>query len=149
MQKAEAVHVMQRYEASLSHSSAAVAPGGSTNPEQGHADPATTASAEYVGPGAGGMAWSRLVNPGQLALGGKAGEFTGVGSLSASAASAEQLAAQELAAGRAAEGGAMPTAGASRRDENATHQSKLPVLDQELFEVDDLGQTVAPPVIGV
>lgn len=56
--KAEAVHVMQRYEASLHNSSRAIAPAGSTAAEAFDTAPAQTSAAGFSGGGsAGGVPW--------------------------------------------------------------------------------------------
>jgi hypothetical protein len=144
-QKAEAVHVMQRYEANLRNSSRAIAPPGSTEVAAGAAGmPAQTTAAGFGGAGsAGGVPWGQLVGADPLAPGGRSGGALG------SALMARPGALANLAAARAAGSGAMvpPGVGARRgEDDEREHQNRLPTIDQKLFADNRPAST---PVIGL
>jgi hypothetical protein len=143
-QKAEAVHVMQRYEASLRNSSRAIAPPGSA--AAGAAGmPAQTTAAGFGGAGsAGGVPWGKLVGADPLAPGTRGGGALG------NALMARPGALANLAAARAAGSGAMvpPGANGARRgeDDEKEHQNRLPTIDQKLFADNRPAST---PVIGL
>lgn len=149
-QKAEAVHVMQRYETSLGDSSnavAAVGPGANGNGRM----PAQTSSVGFGGApagggyGSGGVPWNQLVGDDQLAAGGRSGVRPGSSPLG-NAMMAQPGAASRLGAARA--GGMIPPgarAGRGAAGEEAERRSRLPVVDQHLFDVLRPGSV---PVIG-
>ncbi|GLZ31806.1 hypothetical protein Lesp02_39940 [Lentzea sp. NBRC 105346] len=142
-QKAEAVHVMQRYEASLAEASHAVTPGapGAARTFGSAAD--TTSVSGFAGSGggaAGGVPWQRLANP--LEAKGMATGVLGTTPFSATVMPAGT-------AGRAANGMAAGGApGGARREgeQDAEHRSRMPVADHGLFDVDE---RVCTPVIGL
>ncbi|KAA5826035.1 hypothetical protein ABT337_26110 [Saccharopolyspora hirsuta] len=142
--KAEAVHVMQQYEASLRNSSQAIAPPGSTEAAAFNS-PASTVAAGFGGgaggSGSGGVPWGRLVGADQLG----AGPRSGVGALDAALARSGGLGA--LAGRGAGSGGMMPGAGARRgqEDDEQVHENRLPTIDQKLFDDD---RPASAPVIG-
>ncbi|HEY4459961.1 MAG TPA: hypothetical protein VGN81_36960 [Pseudonocardiaceae bacterium] len=145
-QKAQAVHVMQTYEDSLGHSSAAVAGASASG---GASD--STALSGYVGPDTaggglgGGVAWNRLVGSSPYSTAASAGrDFSGVGLLNAGSAGRLGTAGEELAA--EPEGMAPGMGRTGRRVEDEEHNSSLPIVDQKLFDVD---VRTTPPVIGI
>jgi len=158
-QKAEAVHVMQRYETSLGKSSHAInpPPTGATTADSYGADDSTTASS-YAGPlgGAGsgsgsgtGSSWGALTaaNPAESGL--SAGMRSALGTEGAMLA--RNAAMAEMAAARTAGGGngMMPGRGAGaakKGEEEEEHHNKMPVLDQPLLHPED--KTISP-VIGL
>ncbi|SDW41030.1 hypothetical protein SAMN05421504_101508 [Amycolatopsis xylanica] len=148
-QKAEAVHVMQRYEESLRTSSEAVAPAGSTKAKAfgGLGADETTSAAGYAGgyqdgsPGSGaGLPWRQATGAGLTG-----GLMTGGG---LAAALAGRAAMAQLAAARAAgNGGMMPGQGArAQGEEEKEHKNRMPVFDQPLLDADEMTST---PVIGL
>ncbi|GAA3583480.1 hypothetical protein GCM10022222_80320 [Amycolatopsis ultiminotia] len=151
-QKAEAVHVMERYEANLRDSSHAInsAPGGSAT---SGADESTTASS-YAGPvggvagggAAGGASWSALTTAAPVESGLSAGLRSTLGMQGAMLA--RNAAMAEMAAARAAGGnGMLPGSGArAHEEEEEVHQNKMPVLDQPVLSPDEL---TSSPVIGL
>jgi hypothetical protein len=148
-EKAQAVHVMQTYETSLGHSSAALA--GAT----GGADSSTTTVSGYVGPDAGGsgglgggVPWNRLVGGSPLSAGMNASrDLSGVGMLDPGSSGRLAPSGEELAGNAAAEreGMAPGTGRSARRDEDREHSSSLPTVDHKLFDID---VRATPPVIG-
>ncbi|RKT88558.1 hypothetical protein SAMN05421805_1011581 [Saccharopolyspora antimicrobica] len=142
--KAEAVHVMQQYEASLRNSSQAIAPPGSLE-AAGFNSPASTTAAGFSG-GAGsgsggGVPWGRLVGAEQLGGGAR----SGFGALDAALARSGGLGGL---AGRTGSGSMMPGAGGARRGEEEDeqlHENRLPTIDQKLFDDD---RPASAPVIG-
>ncbi|QUH03518.1 hypothetical protein HUO13_24265 [Saccharopolyspora erythraea] len=152
-QKAQAVHVMQRYEQSLLSSSRAIAPASTASASAASGGAAAaTSPAGLAGSGAaggafgGGVPWGKLtgsggpLDPGLVAGGSRAG----AGGLAGRAG-----AASGLAAARAANrGGMVPGGGAGARerdDEETVHRNRMPVIDHRLFDFDE---PVMPPVIG-
>ena len=157
--KAEAVRVMQRYEASLRDSGHQVVParadadksrtyavdgqaGATTSPGAG-----TTSLAGFSGGtpsvGGGGVPWDRLVGGAPLGAGG----VGGVGPVQ-SVLAAEDAVQAELAAERAAAGGMWPPfmgARTANRDQDRQHRNRLPQVNHKLFTPDER-PTV--PVIG-
>jgi hypothetical protein len=131
--KAEAVHVMQRYEVGLRNSSQAIAPAGVTTANDYGV---TTAAGSADGTGAfgrGGASWGQLTGGDPLRSGGMAG-------FRASAAMENALAraGASLAASRAGYGSGMwPGAGMARGDDDTEHPNRLPTVNQRLFDVDD------------
>jgi hypothetical protein len=151
--KAEAVRVMQRYEASLRNSSHQVVPSqpdATTSRSYGVDGTTTAAGVTAGGPSAGGGAtggapWSRLVGG---APPGQPGSLTGAGPGPAQGVLAAESAALSDAAARRAmgAGGYMPMAGhGAQGDEERRHRSTLPHVDSGLFAVD---QRSSAPVIG-
>lgn len=142
--KAEAVHVMQRYEASLRNSSTAIAPAGSTAAETFGTAPAQTSAAGFGGGGSagGGMPWGKLVGGADPLGAGLRGGALG-GSLMAPASGMSGL------AGRGAGSGSMMPHGARRNaeeEEEQVHQNRMPTVDQKLFADD---RPASAPVIGI
>ncbi|MFD8495221.1 WXG100 family type VII secretion target [Amycolatopsis sp. NPDC059657] len=143
--KAEAVHVMQRYEESLRNSSDAIAPAGSTKAKtfgRLGADE-TTSAAGYTGGSANsgaGLSWGQATGAGLTG-----GLMTGGG---LTAALAGRAAMAQLAAARAAgNGGMMPGHGArAQGEEEKEHKNRMPVFDQPLLDADEMTST---PVIGL
>ncbi|MCA1194926.1 WXG100 family type VII secretion target [Saccharopolyspora sp. 6V] len=158
-QKAQAVHVMQRYEQCLAGSSrnitsASAGAGGAA--EAGEEPAATTAAGfgassaagtggGFGGASGGGVPWGKLVGGGPLdaalAPGGRAGIGGAAGRFGGAALGASP-------AGRSGGRGGMAPAGAGARgrdEESGEHRNRLPVVDQRLFDVDE---PVMPPVIG-
>ena len=142
--KAEAVHVMERYEQALRQCGQAVtpAPGGADS-----AGPtASTSLASWVGPAGGGASagaasWQKLVGSSALSPGALAGA-----SAEGEAAAMARTSA-ELAAARAAGTGGMPPGGArGRGNDDEEHQNRMPKVDHGLFAVDAPSTT---PVIGL
>lgn len=160
-QKTEAVRVMQRYEASLLHSSQAITPTppGATDVNAFGASGLATTTAGYVGPlgggGAygGGLPWKQLVGaplaPGALAgskLGGNGATDGGL-LVRAGGLLSEEFASGELAAKRGAGNGMMPGSGLrGHGQEDVEHQNRMPTVDHRLFDVDE---KAASPVIGL
>ncbi|MBB4688366.1 WXG100 family type VII secretion target [Amycolatopsis jiangsuensis] len=147
--KAEAVHVMERYETSLHDSSHAIDPAAGGSAVSG-ADDATTA-AGYAGPTGGGLSgggapWSALTTAAPVGSGLSAGLRSALGM--EGALLARNAAMAEMAAARAASGnGMMPgSRGGAREEEEEVHQNKMPVLDQPLLAPDEL---TSRPVIGL
>ncbi|GAA1988629.1 hypothetical protein [Amycolatopsis minnesotensis] len=160
--KAEAVHVMQRYETSLRDSSHKVAgvPKGSTGTVlSGAGEQTTGASSAIAGGAAGGGAalaggevagrgpsWAQLTGAGAMGAGVASGLRTGAGALNR-AMLARQAAMNQLAAARAAGGGGLYPPGArGQGGEDQVHENRLPTIDQNLFGVDALA---SEPVIGL
>jgi hypothetical protein len=156
-QKAQAVHVMQTYEAGLQHSaqSVAPAPAGVTDTNT-FGTGSTTSTAGYVGPsagsgglgggyGSGGVPWQRLTGGGALS-GAGSGLRSGVGPVSGLLGQSAAL-PEELAAERAGGTGMVPASGSRGRGEpDGEHRNRLPTVDQHLFAVD---QRATTPVIGL
>jgi hypothetical protein len=151
--KAEAVHVMQRYESSLQNSGHQVVPGqpDATTSRTYQVDGlggATTSAAGFSGGGSsgtGGVPWSRLVGGGaQPGPGGMVGAGPG---FARSVLAAESAALSNAAAARAMGPGGFfpPMAPRAAGDEDKPHQSNLPNVDNGLFTVDQRSST---PVIG-
>lgn len=158
--KAEAVRVMQQYEASLAASADQVTP---TQPDattprtydvDGLAGMTTTAAAASgggpAGGGGGGVPWSRLVGggggvPGPGGPGGLvgAGPVSGPGPLAAPGAAGGAVPARR---GMAPGGYFPPPAGArGGQDEEKSHRGRLPTVDNGIFAVDE---RTSHPVIG-
>jgi uncharacterized protein YukE len=156
--KAEAVRVMTTYESGLHHSSGAIAgtPAGATTAS---AFGLSTNASSYVGGSVGGVgshgggtSWGSLVGGGNP-FSSSVSEH-GAADMAAVARSgvlAEELAAQEMAATelasqRAVGNGMMPgAAGRGRSQEDTEHRNRMPVIDHQLFSVDE---RTAVPVIG-
>jgi hypothetical protein len=158
--KAEAVRVMQRYEASLRNSGHQVVPAQSdaTRPRTYQVDGlegATTSSAAvlgdapFVGRGVagGGAPWARLVGGAPLGGGGLVG--VGPGPVQ-SVLAAERAMLADLAAKRATGAGGFwpPGMGARAADDeqDQRHRSRLPNVDNRLFALDE---KASAPVIGL
>jgi hypothetical protein len=149
-QKAQAVHVMQAYEGSLGHSSAAVANAAGAN--AGGGSMSTSASA-YVGPVGGdslggGVPWNRLVGTSPLSTGANVGQsLSSVGPVNPGEAARLGMSAEELATeSKLGSEGMTPGMGRTgRRQEDREHEPSLPTIDQKLFDVDI---RTTPPVIG-
>ena len=147
-QKAQAVHVMQRYESSLNGSSQQLSPGAAA-PSSG-VNSGTTASG-FAGTaagmpgtatGSGGLPWSQLVGSGPLDAGNSSG-----GALARGMAGRGSMGG--LMGGRGANaGGMLPGAGGARGEgaEDEVHVNRLPTIDQRLFHVED---KTSSPVIGL
>ncbi|MEV0698968.1 hypothetical protein AB0I53_13765 [Saccharopolyspora sp. NPDC050389] len=138
--KAQAVHVMQRYETSLLNSSKTVAPAGTTE-AMGFETPAATSAAGFgggAGAAGGGTPWGKLVDAGPLEAGLRGGAMGGA--LMAGSGSMAGL------AGRGAGGGMVPP-GARRgeEEEEQVHENRMPTVDQKLFADD---RPASAPVIG-
>lgn len=148
--KAEAVRVMQRYEASLQNSGHQVVPAqaDATRPRTYRADglEGATTSAAAVGGGGlsvgrgvagGGLPWSRLVGGAPLGRGGAVGAAPGPVQ---SVLAAERALLADLAAKRAAgAGGFYPPMAARPADDeqDQRHRSRLPNVDNRLFALDE------------
>ncbi|WP_158895947.1 WXG100 family type VII secretion target [Amycolatopsis anabasis] len=154
--KAEAVHVMQRYESSLRRSSQAIAPPGAAKAGTYGAldgmDGQSTTAAGYSGDatsfGRGGMSWGQLVGSGPVESGAMA-DSRGSGAFARALMAARTAGMSELAAARAAANakGMYPGSGArgsGAQDEE--HRNNMPTIDQKLFDVDEPAST---PVIGL
>jgi hypothetical protein len=151
-QKAEAVHVMQRYESSLRNSSHAIASANAGAGAAGSAASAgqTTASG-YAGVGVGtglgagssvgsGASWNQLAGSGSLG----SGPSTGSGLLDK--ALMGRPGAMSALTRAANSGGMMPGSGArGNGDEDEKHTNRLPTVDHKLFAVD---VKASSPVIG-
>jgi hypothetical protein len=149
-QKAEAVHVMQRYETGLNASSHAITKGGGTSVDSYSADDSTTASS-YLGATAGsttgGMPWPQSAATAALDPSLSSGLRSGLAMESTMLA--RNAAMAEMAAARAASGsGMLPPGGRSTGtgEEEEEHHNKMPVLDQPLLGPDEL---TSSPVIGL
>jgi hypothetical protein len=144
--KAEAVRVMQRYEASLRNSSNQVVPG---QPEdtRPRTYQATSAASATGGGTSGGVPWSRLVGGAPPGSGGLVGAGPGPGPGPGGVAA--QGAAALSAAGRAmGAGGFIPPMGmwSGADDEERRRGSNLPNVDNSrLFALDE---RPSAPVIG-
>jgi hypothetical protein len=151
--KAEAVHVMQRYETGLHTSSRAITPGGGAAVDSYGANDSTSTSS-YLGATAGatagsatgGMPWPQSaatsLDP-NLTAGLRSGLAMETTMLARNAAMAE------LAAARAAAGSGMLPPGSrtnGAEEEEQEHHNKMPVLDQALLSPDEL---TSSPVIGL
>jgi hypothetical protein len=147
--KAEAVRVMQRYEASLQASSNQIVPGQpeDTRPRRYDATSAASAAGGTGGGTSGGVPWSQLVGGNPPGSGGR----VGAGPPPGSGGAAAQGAAALSAAGRArAAGGFFPPMGMGMwpgdGDEERRRSSNLPNVDNSrLFAVDE---RASAPVIG-
>lgn len=154
MSKAEAVRVMQRYEASLHNSSHQVVPGqaGAARPRTYDVDglEGTTSAAGLsggapsVGGGAGsGVPWARLVG------GAPPGGLVGIGPGAQSVLAAEGAALSNLAANRGMGTGGFLGPGMAGRagedEQEQRHRSRLPTVDSGIFALD---QRASSPVIG-
>ncbi|HEV7652639.1 MAG TPA: hypothetical protein VGP26_31175 [Actinophytocola sp.] len=152
--KAEAVRVMQRYEASLRNSSHQVVPSqpdATTSRNYKVDGPEGTTSAAAVSGGlplggTGGAPWSRLVGGAQPGPGGLTG--AGPGAVP-SVLAAESAALSDAAAKRAMGAGGymspMAALGHGADDEERRHRRNLPNVDNGLFKLD---QRSSAPVIG-
>ncbi|MEV0051211.1 hypothetical protein AB0H34_12025 [Saccharopolyspora shandongensis] len=139
--KAQAVHVMQQYEANLLNSSKTIAPAGSTE-ALAFGAPASTSAAGFggaAGGAGGGTPWGKLVGAGPLEAGLRGGAAGGA--LLAGSGSMAGL------AGRGGSGGGMAPGGARRgeEEEEQLHQNRMPTVDQKLFADD---RPASAPVIG-
>jgi hypothetical protein len=150
-EKAQAVRVMQQYEADLADASHAIAPtpAGATLAATMAGGGATTTSG-FTGSvagvggsrfGSGGVPWQRLTSADPLASGATSGvDLTGLDG---------QLLGQggALSAEMAAHDGMLPPGGGARArgDRDSEHANRLPTIDQKLFDIDD---QAAPRVIG-
>lgn len=148
--KAEAVHVMQRYETSLRNSSHSIAPPGAAGGGGGAlGGPAQTSSAGAGGTGlagggaSGGVPWGQLVGSDPLGAAGRAG-----GGALGSALMARPGAMAGLAAARGAGTGGMtsPAKRGEDGEEEKVHENRLPTVDQKLFADNRPAST---PVIGL
>jgi hypothetical protein len=151
-QKAQAVHVMERYEASLRASSRAITPtpaGATQAGMYGVDETATTTAAAAIGGGGGsttgGVPWAGLTGAQPVNHGLPVGLRPGDGALLA-----EKAAMSRLAAARAGGAGGMgPGSGARSRgaegDEDKEHRNRMPLADHGLFDVDE---RAVSPVIG-
>jgi hypothetical protein len=141
-QKAEAVHVMQRYEGSLLEASHAVTPGSPGVPTAfGSSSSDATVASGFAGEGSGarGVPWQQLT-----ALESKvAAGVLPVGTSAAFVPSSLAARGASSAAGAAGGGGA---AGRREGAEDAEHRNRMPVTDHGLF---DLDVRVCTPVIGL
>lgn len=162
MAKAQAVKVMQAYEASLMTSSHQVAPAaaGATTANTfgaGAANPQTTSLSGFSGGAAaigqgvpGGVPWSRLTGGAAPSTGGMPGVGIGPGPISGvappteDAAAAGDIATEPVVEG---EGGYMsPTLGRNvRNEEDKQHRRRLPNVNNRLFAPDERATV---PVIG-
>jgi len=145
-EKAQAVHVMQTYEASLADASHAIAPTPAAAADAALAGGSTTTSG-FTGSlgsarafGTGGVPWQRLTAADPLA----AGASSGVG---AGALDSELLGQSGALSGEmAARNGMVPPGGMrGRGSEDSEHVNRLPTIDRKLFDIDD---EAAPWVIG-
>jgi hypothetical protein len=138
--KAEAVRVMQRYEASLRSSGSQVVPGPSdaTGSRSFGMDGPTSAAAATGGGATGGVPWSRLTGGAPLGPGGQVGAGPGPVQ-SVLAAERAALAAQAAAAQRAMSGGFLPSAmaGHGAQDDERPHRTRLPNVEHGLFALDE------------
>lgn len=146
-QKAEAVHVMQRYETSLDGASHAVTPGGAAPARSFGDDGGTTSASGFAGSprgagGHGGASWKQLTGGG-TAL--DPGLMAGVLDNLFGAAPAGKPA---VPAARGANAAGMAPGAAGRRDgeQDEEHRNRMPVVDHCLFDVD---VRVSVPVIGL
>ncbi|GAA0535638.1 hypothetical protein GCM10011581_24890 [Saccharopolyspora subtropica] len=144
--KAEAVHVMQRYEMSLRNSSRRIAPvSAGAQAVRTFDAPAQTTAAGFAGGGStsAGLPWHRLVGADPL----EPGLRSGGGALGGALARSGVLSG--LAAARAASGSGLVPPGAAPRhgadDEEKVHHNRLPTIDQGLFDDD---RPASAPVIG-
>ncbi|AXB42798.1 WXG100 family type VII secretion target [Amycolatopsis albispora] len=151
-QKAQAVHVMQRYESSLRDSSQKVTPAGAAS--TGGMNGATTA-AGYAGAGglaggavagSGGLPWNRLVGSGPL----DAGTSSGGGVLGRGLSGRGAMSGVMGTRGAGANGMLPGAAGARGQgadgDDDEVHVNRLPTIDQKLFHVEE---KTSSPVIGL
>jgi hypothetical protein len=147
--KAEAVRVMQRYEASLRASSNQIVPGRpeDTRPRTYDATGATSAASASGGGPSGGVPWARLIGGAPPGSGG----LVGAGPLPGSGGPGAQGAAALSAAGNArGPGGFFPPMGMGmwpgEDDERRRRGNNLPNVDgNRLFALDD---RASAPVIG-
>lgn len=143
--KAEAVRVMQRYEASLQHSGNQVVPSDATQPRTFGPQGATSAASVSGGaPTGGGVPWSQLVGGAPPGSGG----LVGAGPVPGSGGLAAQRAAALSAAGRAMGAGFFPPAAMAhppQDEEERRHRTNLPNVDHGLFTLDERASS---PVIG-
>ncbi|HEV2782629.1 MAG TPA: hypothetical protein VGX25_24825 [Actinophytocola sp.] len=157
--KAEAVRVMQRYEASLRNSGQRVVPAQAdattprTYPADGLDGGTTSAAAALAGGSSvgrgvagGGVPWARLVGGAPRGSGGLVG--IGPGPVQ-SVLAAESAMLSDLAAKRAmGTGGFWPAGMAARAadgEQDQRHRSRLPNVDNRLFALDE---RASAPVIG-
>ncbi len=140
--KAQAVQVMQRYEASLQSSGNQVVPGQTDGPR--NYDLGGTSAASASGGGAfggggmgGGVPWNRLV--------GQPGGLVGAGPVQ-SVLAAENATLSELAARRGmSPGGFMPPTAGRPGEDDKEHPNRLPSVDNGIFKLDE---RASDPVIG-
>ncbi|WP_433873096.1 WXG100 family type VII secretion target [Saccharopolyspora sp. CA-218241] len=159
--KAEAVHVMQRYEDDLRRSSQAISSAGGAGAratevgdgtETGAGTPAaparTTAAGVSGGAAAGGgTPWGHLVSADPLA-GGRSGLLDAALPARGAGSGLARGAGSGLAARAGGAGGMLPP-GVGRRGEDedeVVHQNRLPTLDNGLFDDD---RPASEPVIGL
>ncbi len=153
MSKAEAVRVMQRYESSLVNSGRQVVPAqpdatkSRTYDVDGGAgtSPSAVSGGGLSGgaSGGGGVPWSQLVGGTQPGPGG----MVGGGPAPGPSAQAQSAALSDLATKRATGPGGFfaPPPVARNAEDDKTHQSRLPNVDNGLFALD---QRPSAPVIG-
>ena len=142
--KAQAVQVMQRYEASLRSSGNQVVPGQTDGPPRNYDVDGSTGAASASGGGAfggrgmtGGVPWNRLV--------GRPGGLVGAGPVQ-SVLAAESATLSELAARRGMPpGGFLPPTAGRPGEEDKEHPNRLPNVDNGLFKPDG---RASDPVIG-
>ncbi|AHH99290.1 WXG100 family type VII secretion target [Kutzneria albida] len=148
--KAEAVHVMQRYEQSLASSGQAIAPAAarSSTVDSQQGAVAETGLAGYAGgggsAGGGGVPWRQLVGASPLGAGQLgAGPAAGFGG----AFERALLARAGAPPGPVGASGGMPPGGARGRGEREEqHRNRMPTVDNQLFALDE---QVTNPVIGL
>lgn len=145
--KAEAVRVMQGYEAGLQHSGHQVVPGqteaAKTYQVDGLEGAGTSAAGVAAGApslgggGTGGMPWARLTGGAAPGSGGLTGISPG---LLRNVLAAESATLSELAARRAMGAGGFMSPMAGRGvdgDQDQPHRSRLPNVDNRLFALDE------------
>ena len=147
-EKAQAVHVMQQYEASLADASNAIAPTPAGATQAAAMSDGSTSTSGFTGAvagggsgfGQGGVPWQRLTSGGSLGSGASSGA-------SLTAALDDQLLGESaLSESMAGRGGMMPPGGLrGRGDTDDDHVNRLPTIDQKLFDFDE---DATPPVIG-
>jgi len=137
--KAQAVQVMQRYEASLRDSGNQVVPGTDGPPRSYEMTSAASASGGAAGGRGltGGVPWNRLV--------GQPGGLVGAGPVQ-SVLAAESATLSELAARRGMPpGGFLPSTAGRPGEEDKEHPNRLPHVDNGIFKPDG---RASDPVIG-
>ncbi|UJW29523.1 hypothetical protein L3Q67_30385 [Saccharothrix sp. AJ9571] len=159
-QKAQAVHVMQRYESSLLDSSQAITPG--TGGAAGNAGAAGlgsstssgTTAAGFTGAGlaggsaagsGGGLPWNQLV--GSVPV--ESGATTGGGVLGRGTAGRGGAMSGPLGGRGANSSGMLPGGAGGGRGQGAedeAHTNRMPTIDQQLFAVEE---RTSSPVIGL
>jgi len=135
--KAQAVQVMQRYEASLRDSGKQVVPGTDGTSRNYELDGTSAASASGGLGVTGGVPWNRLV--------GQPGGLVGAGPVQ-SVLAAESAMLSELAARRGMPpGGFVPSMAGRPGEEDKEHPNRLPNVNTGLFKLDE---RASDPVIG-